>query len=183
MTCTPPQAPPAPAARTHRRGNTLITLPPAGYLDDLHTFDPATMAWNPLSAADSARRPSARYGHGFASAGGRLYVHGGSGPSSPVSGTRVAGMLPAASALEGTTLKATGDSGRSTDSSVMTNATGSTDGWSRKTTTAAAIMGKRPTATSVRLPTTMATGTAEVPGTGTRSSWQESSDIICAETH
>jgi hypothetical protein len=52
--------------------------PSAGYLDDLHSFDPATMTWTLLSAAaDSAPAPSARYGHGFTSAGGKLFVHGG----------------------------------------------------------------------------------------------------------
>jgi hypothetical protein len=36
------------------------------------------MAWTPLSANnDSAARPAARAGHGFAAAGGKLYVHGG----------------------------------------------------------------------------------------------------------
>ncbi len=48
------------------------------YLDDLHAFDPATMTWNLLSVADDAGRPSARSSHGFTSAGGLLYVHGGS---------------------------------------------------------------------------------------------------------
>ena len=59
----------------------LTTRPPppsAGYLGDLHSFDPATMTWALLSAADDARRPSARTRHGFTSAGGLLYVHGGS---------------------------------------------------------------------------------------------------------
>ncbi len=37
------------------------------------------MTWTLLSAADDARRPSARFWHGFTSAGGRLYVHGGYG--------------------------------------------------------------------------------------------------------
>ncbi len=46
-------------------------------LDDLHSFDPATMTWTLLSAANDTRRPSARSGHGFTSAGGLLYVHGG----------------------------------------------------------------------------------------------------------
>ncbi len=46
-------------------------------LDDLHAFDLAAMAWTLLSAADDAPRPSARYGHGFTSMEGRLYVHGG----------------------------------------------------------------------------------------------------------
>ncbi len=52
-------------------------MKPAGFLDDLHVFDPATMTWTLLSVAYDAGRPSARSGHGFTSAGGRLYVHGG----------------------------------------------------------------------------------------------------------
>ncbi len=55
----------------------LYPLPSAGFLDDLHSFDPATMTWTLLSAANDTRRPSARSGHGFTSAGGLLYVHGG----------------------------------------------------------------------------------------------------------
>jgi hypothetical protein len=55
--------------------NSLFLL--AGELSDLFSFDPATMAWTLLSAADDARRPSARDNHGFTSAGGLLYVHGG----------------------------------------------------------------------------------------------------------
>jgi hypothetical protein len=53
----------------------LVSL--ADSLDDLHAFDPATMTWTLLSAANDAPRPSARHSHGFTSAGGRLYVHGG----------------------------------------------------------------------------------------------------------
>jgi hypothetical protein len=56
---------------------TLPPLPSAGNFDDLHSFDPATMIWTLLSAADDASRPSARRSHGFTSAGGLLYVHGG----------------------------------------------------------------------------------------------------------
>ncbi len=52
----------------------LLSPVSAASLDDLHAFDPATMTWTLLSAAD---RPSASYDHGFTSAGGRLYVHGG----------------------------------------------------------------------------------------------------------
>ncbi len=56
-------------------------LPSAGSsfipIDDLHSFDPATMTWTLLSAANDTRRPSARAEHGFTSAGGLLYVHGG----------------------------------------------------------------------------------------------------------
>ncbi len=54
-------------------------LPTAGNIDDLHVFDPATMNWTLLSAALDAPCPSARYSHGFTSAGGKLYVHGGYG--------------------------------------------------------------------------------------------------------
>jgi hypothetical protein len=55
-------------------------LPPSTELiDDLYSFDPATMTWTQLSPAHDAPRPSARFEHGFTSAGGRLYVHGGYG--------------------------------------------------------------------------------------------------------
>ncbi len=50
-----------------------------GNLDDLHSFDPATMTWTPLSSAVDAHCPFARRLHGFTSAGGLLYVHGGWG--------------------------------------------------------------------------------------------------------
>ncbi len=56
----------------------LTKIPPsAGALDDLWSFDSATMAWTLLSAAANGARPSARYGHGFTSAGGKLYAFGG----------------------------------------------------------------------------------------------------------
>jgi hypothetical protein len=42
--------------------------------NDLYSFDPATTTWTLLSAVDSA---PARCRHGFTSAGGKLYVHGG----------------------------------------------------------------------------------------------------------
>ena len=51
----------------------------AGYLQDLHVYDPATMAWTDLSATTSGTPPFARAYHGFTSAGGKLYVHGGEG--------------------------------------------------------------------------------------------------------
>jgi hypothetical protein len=47
----------------------------AGLESELHSFDPANMTWTQLSAAGG---PSARCNHSFTSAGGRLYVHGGS---------------------------------------------------------------------------------------------------------
>ena len=49
----------------------------AVYLGDLHAFDLGTGAWADLSAAASVTPPSPRAFHGFASAGGKLYVHGG----------------------------------------------------------------------------------------------------------
>ncbi len=52
----------------------------AGFFDDLHSFDLVNVTWKLLSpAAGSAQPPSARGGHGFTSAGGKLYVHGGYG--------------------------------------------------------------------------------------------------------
>jgi hypothetical protein len=47
----------------------------AGPLNDLYSIDPATMAWTPISILGTS--PSARAGHGFASARGKLYLHGG----------------------------------------------------------------------------------------------------------
>ena len=40
-------------------------------------YDPAAGAWTDLSAALSGAQPSPRNSHGFTSAGGQLYVHGG----------------------------------------------------------------------------------------------------------
>jgi hypothetical protein len=67
----PPRAVDPPSTHQHP--------PSADYLDDLHAFDPATMTWTLLSAALDGPRPSARDSHGFTSAGGKLYVHGGWG--------------------------------------------------------------------------------------------------------
>ncbi len=47
------------------------------------------MTWTLLSAVNSAARPSSRERHGFTSAGGKLYVHGGVG----VKGEDVLGLL------------------------------------------------------------------------------------------
>jgi hypothetical protein len=54
----------------------LMCLCAENNLNDLHVYDPAVGAWTDLSAA---RPPSPRYHHGFTSAGGKLYVHGGNG--------------------------------------------------------------------------------------------------------
>ena len=45
-------------------------------------YDPAAGAWTDLSAALSGTPPSSRGYHGFTSAGGKLYVHGGYGGDS-----------------------------------------------------------------------------------------------------
>jgi hypothetical protein len=49
----------------------------AGALNDLHVYDPAAEAWTDLNCTLSGAPPSPRMGHGFTSAGGKLYVHGG----------------------------------------------------------------------------------------------------------
>ena len=49
----------------------------AGYLNDLHVYDPVAMGWMDFSATVSGNPPSPRIAHGFTSVGGKLYVHGG----------------------------------------------------------------------------------------------------------
>ena len=53
----------------------------AGTLNDLYVFDLSNSNWTDLTQSIVGDIPSARYGHGFASAGGKIYLHGGS--SSP----------------------------------------------------------------------------------------------------
>ncbi len=60
--------------------------PSPGYLDDLYSFDLANLTWTRL-AATAVPRPSARNFHGFTSAGGKLYVHGGSNTGNEYVGT------------------------------------------------------------------------------------------------
>jgi hypothetical protein len=60
----------------------LLTLPPNLCIgdivfQDLHAYDPATMAWTDLSAPTIGTPPIARCYHGFTSVEGKLYVHGG----------------------------------------------------------------------------------------------------------
>jgi hypothetical protein len=62
--CDPPSLPPS-------------SPPPTGILADLFVFDPSMLTWTELTGAVHGTPPSARVGHGFTSAGGRLYVHGG----------------------------------------------------------------------------------------------------------
>ena len=49
----------------------------SGYLKDLHVYDPVAMTWEEISVVVYGTPPSPRGKHGFASAGGKLYVHGG----------------------------------------------------------------------------------------------------------
>jgi hypothetical protein len=49
----------------------------AVYFDDLHSYDPVTMTWTLLSGTVDDARPSGRSAHGFTSALGKLYLHGG----------------------------------------------------------------------------------------------------------
>ena len=46
-------------------------------LNDLHMFNPLNWSWINLSPFQSGASPPARMGHGFASFGRNLYVHGG----------------------------------------------------------------------------------------------------------
>jgi hypothetical protein len=46
-------------------------------LADLFVFDPTTLTWTELTGSIKGEPPSARMNHAFASAGGRLYIHGG----------------------------------------------------------------------------------------------------------
>jgi hypothetical protein len=68
----------------HQLPNAMTNLPlrarscAGNYFNDLHVYDPVAGAWTDLSAAISGSPPSTRWGHGFTSAGGKLYVFGGS---------------------------------------------------------------------------------------------------------
>ena len=50
-------------------------------LGDLHSYDPVHRRWTNLSAPAAGAPPSHRDSHGFAAAGGLLYVHGGESSS------------------------------------------------------------------------------------------------------
>jgi hypothetical protein len=56
---------------------TQAIVPAAGPRNDLHVYDPASMTWFDLTSHAHGQPPTARSGHGFASVGGKLYVHGG----------------------------------------------------------------------------------------------------------
>jgi hypothetical protein len=49
----------------------------AGIVATLFKLDPSAMTWSDLSSAITGPSPPPRYGHGFAAAGGKLYVHAG----------------------------------------------------------------------------------------------------------
>ncbi len=49
----------------------------AGDHDDLRSYDPIAGTWTLISDDGDIARPPARSGHGFTSAGNKLYVHGG----------------------------------------------------------------------------------------------------------
>ncbi len=45
--------------------------------NDFHVYNPVTMTWFDLSGHVLGIPPTARFMHGFTSAEGKLYVHGG----------------------------------------------------------------------------------------------------------
>jgi hypothetical protein len=49
-------------------------------------YNPATMTWFDLSGNALGTPPTPRYGHGFTSARGKLYVHGGYSGTGKLSG-------------------------------------------------------------------------------------------------
>ena len=51
----------------------------AGLNNDFRVYNPASMTWFDLSDHALGTPPTARSYHGFTSAGGKLYVHGGWG--------------------------------------------------------------------------------------------------------
>jgi hypothetical protein len=56
----------------------MVILMVAGHPNnDFHVYNPASMTWFDLSSHALGTPPTARHGHGFTSAGGKLYVHGG----------------------------------------------------------------------------------------------------------
>ena len=55
----------------------IAVLVAAGSNNDFRVYNPASMTWFDLSGHALGTPPTARFGHGFTSAGGKLYVHGG----------------------------------------------------------------------------------------------------------
>jgi hypothetical protein len=46
----------------------------------MFVFDPVELTWSDMSSKISGVAPSPRFGHGFAAAGVKLFVHGGYNP-------------------------------------------------------------------------------------------------------
>ena len=62
----------------------MMLLPAAGaFMNDLHVYDPVSRAWTDLSSSVIGIPPTPRDRHGFASAIGNLFVHGGAIDSGP----------------------------------------------------------------------------------------------------
>jgi hypothetical protein len=71
----------------------LLPTWPGSALDDLFSFDIASMTWTQLYATDGSARPGIRRWHGFTSAGGKLYLHGGYGFTYEVIGCSPASLF------------------------------------------------------------------------------------------
>lgn len=54
------------------------------FLNDLFVFNPATLVWAELSDLTLGAQPPPRYGHGFHTVDGRLYLFGGQGGTGQV---------------------------------------------------------------------------------------------------
>ncbi len=65
-------------AERHHRSRFRPATVAADPTNDFHAYNPATVTWFDLSGHALGTPPTARFGHGFTSAGGKLYVHGGS---------------------------------------------------------------------------------------------------------
>ena len=61
----------------HGIGGELICATLAVFLNDLHSFDPATQSWTDLSKISQGTVPSGRYGESLAASNGLLYTFGG----------------------------------------------------------------------------------------------------------
>jgi hypothetical protein len=72
-----PLNPPLAVKAPHASYLTPLSLLSAGPLDDLYSLHPGTVVWTLLSSGAQNPSPSVRFRHGFAAAGGKLYVHGG----------------------------------------------------------------------------------------------------------
>ena len=68
-------------SRPHYQYRQFSDLLPAGYLNDMHVYDPGDRSWTALSAAVSGTPPSPRSNLCFTSLGGLLYVQGGQNTS------------------------------------------------------------------------------------------------------